>query len=82
MLDLEYNFNLLTQANEVRYQKYGKSDVECFTCKRAVAPAHFVFQNKLIRNVLEAGAIKLCELIKIEGGEKSVCHGAVGLMVD
>ena len=68
--------------NEARYQKYGRSDKECNSCKLAVAPAHFIFENKQIREVLEAGAIKICEVFKVEGGEKSVCEGAVTMMAD
>ena len=47
-----------------------------------MAPAHFLFENKQIREVLEAGAIKICEVFKVEGGEKSVCEGAVTMMAD
>ena len=58
------------------------SDKECIACKLAVAPAHFIFENTMIRQVLEAGAIKICELFKIEGGEAAVCTGAITLMAD
>lgn len=87
MLDLEYNYNLYLKFNSERYQNQDVSglqlsDKECRTCKLAVAPAHFFFENKQVRKVLEAGAIKICEAFKIEGGEKSVCEGAVTMMAD
>lgn len=48
----------------------------------AVAPAQFFLKNEKIRKVLEAGAIKICEMFKIEGGEQSVCTGAVTMMAE
>ena len=61
---------------------YESSIAGCGACKAALVPAQFLLTNKEVRETLVAGAIKICETFKVEGGEKSVCTGAVTMMAD
>ena len=46
-------------------------------CSWAVTPIDWTLNNAAIRSAMEWAASEVCIWDKIEGGEKSVCTGAV-----
>ena len=42
----------------------------------------FILNNKVSRGMLETVIADICHYLGIEGGEKSVCTGAVDTMAD
>jgi hypothetical protein len=44
-------------------------EIGCVTCKAALAPIDGLLENGLFQEAAEAVATKVCELLKIEGGD-------------
>ena len=59
-----------------------QSMLTCDFCQAALVTPDFILENKEIRKVMELVAIELCVSLDIEGGERSVCSGAVKMMAE
>ena len=80
MKSLEYNLHLLTQATSP--MEYYQSKLSCDLCQAALVTPDFILENKEIRIALDYLATEICVNMGIEGGERSVCAGAVKIMAD
>jgi hypothetical protein len=62
--------------------EYYQSKLTCDLCQTALVAPDFLLTNKEIRKALDFIATEICVKMGIEGGERSVCSGAVKMMAD
>ena len=58
------------------------NDLACSACKVSLDPSTFLLTNPTAREVMEWLTKEICIKLKIEGGDPSVCKGAINTMAD
>lgn len=77
---LEYGLDGFKRAT--RFMSILASEWTCSSCQATLAPVDAFCNNLTIRHVLEEVITEICVHFKIEGGERAVCKGAIGIMAD
>mmetsp|Transcript_25051 Transcript_25051/g.38877 ORF Transcript_25051/g.38877 Transcript_25051/m.38877 type:complete len:106 (+) Transcript_25051:114-431(+) len=76
--DIEYFFEGMKDAFGEASPFEGK--IACNLCSDALTPLDKLLENKFVTKVLDFISLMVCEHFGIEGGQKSVCKGAIDMM--
>lgn len=78
--DLEYSLAKISQSTQFMDQY--KFEPLCGLCSDMASVPQTILLNKGITKILERLATQICISFGIEGGEPTVCKGAVSIMAD
>ena len=80
MKHIEYGMEYFKESSSFM-SKWADKET-CEACKALLITPDFLLNNKISRDVMEKVVSTICVTLGIEGGEKSVCKGAVDTMAD